>query len=153
MTGPRHRARAILLLLVLVMIAAACGGGSDDAATTTTSPPTTSTTEQLPPSRAIFTITELDNNAQFTLQVGDEVIVQLPPGRQGAPDWEVAVDPDVNVLAGGDSYRFVPSEPGVRNGYTEFTFIAAGPGLTSVTFSRGPLNEQSATLYFTAKVA
>lgn len=144
--------RLAALAIVAALAAAGCGGGSDAEETTTTSTALTSTTAPAG-GGASFTVTAADNGARFTLEPGDEVIVQLPLGAEGDPDWIVAAEPDADVLAGGDSMRFVPSEPGSVAGYWEFTFVATGPGLTTVTLSRGPLSEDTDSLFFTVGVA
>jgi hypothetical protein len=65
----------------------------------------------------------------------------------------VVVEPDSRVLTGGNGYEFMPSAPGSVVGYWETSFVAAGPGLTSVTLSRGPLSEDADSVYFTVEVS
>lgn len=152
MKSPTMPIRLAAAVLLIALAAVACGDESAADTTTTTAADTTTTSLLGAPTGAVFMLTEADNGARFTLSVGDEIIVQLAPGGSRDPDWMVAVEPDLRVLAGGDGYEFVPSDPGRVAGYWETSFVAAGPGLTSVTLSRGPLNEDADSVYFTVEV-
>jgi hypothetical protein len=91
----------------------------------------------------------MDDGASFKLQVGDEVVPRLPLPDAGQAGWVVSAAPDTGILAGGDTFRFIPSDPDEGEGYQEFSFIAAGVGTTTVTITRGVAE----SLTFTVEVA
>jgi hypothetical protein len=79
-----------------------------------------------------------DDGARLRVRPGDEVVPRLPLSGLDDPGWILAVPPDPAVLAGGDDLLWHPSEidqGGVA--FHEFSFIAAGPGQTTVTLTHG----------------
>jgi len=117
----------------LVVIAAcslalvACGDDAGAPATTTD-----------PLSPITYTLTISDGGNLLRLRPGDEVVPRLPLTGSGDAGWVLTGAPNPAVLGGGDDLRFFPSE--VDEGgvaYHEFSFIAVGPGSTSVTLSHG----------------
>ena len=87
----------------------------------------------------------------MTILVEDELIPHLPPPPPGEPEWEMTAAPDQEVLAGGDSYRFVPSE-GTTPGYVEFDFLAVDSGTTTFTIARGPADAPVESFTLTVEV-
>jgi hypothetical protein len=153
--------RSVVTLTVLALLTVGCGGGGDAAGTTTTtlvSPDTseaplpletssTTTTTAVDPS-AEFVLTEADNGAVLRLNMGDTIIVRLTLGDPGEQPWIIAREPDPSVLSTGETFVWVPSEPGQGNEYVEFSFQVIGPGTTSVMFSEGPLTPTTRTVSF-----
>jgi hypothetical protein len=138
-------------LAICAALLAACGEGSattlaasststpagaDQANTTTTSAPTTTTRAATAP--ITFTLSIDDDGVRLRLRQGDEVVPRLPVAGLTDPGWVVLIPPNPAVLAGGDDLLWHPSEidqGGVA--FHEFYFVAAGPGQTSVTLTRG----------------
>lgn len=139
------------MIAACAVLLAACSGGSGETTTTTvTTLPsevdTTTTTEVGP---VTFTLTEADDGVNLVLRPGDEVVVRLRAGVDPSDQWSIISAPNSNILGGGDSMVFEPSEPGGRVTRQEFTFIALKPGATSVTLGRGV----TASPTFTMQVA
>ena len=85
-----------------------------------------------------FVLTVDDTGNLLQLRLGDEVVPRLPLTGYDDDGWVMTVSPNPAVLGGGDDMRFFPSE--VDQGgvaYHEFSFIAVGPGRTSVTLTHG----------------
>jgi hypothetical protein len=119
--------RGLVALAACTLALAACGGGEGT--------PTT-TTAALTPITFILHVDDSGNLLQ--LRLGDEVIPQLPLTGYDDEGWVTTVSPNPAVLGGGANQRFFPSE--VDQGgvaYHEFSFIAVGPGRTSVTLTHG----------------
>jgi hypothetical protein len=119
--------RRLVALAACGLALAACGG---DAGTPTT------TTAVLTP--ITFNLTVNDSGNELRLRLGDEVVPRLPLTGYDDEGWVMTVSPNPAVLGGGDDMRFFPSEEdqgGVA--YHEFSFIAVGPGRTSVTLTHG----------------
>ena len=121
------RWRTSLVPAVLAVVLAACGG---DAGTTPT------TIDQMLP--IVFRLSVNDSDKVLQIRPGDEVVARLPLTGIEDDGWVMTASPNPAILAGGDDMLFFPSETdegGVA--YHEFSFIAAGPGRTSVTLTHG----------------
>ncbi|MFH1330246.1 MAG: hypothetical protein ABIJ48_06325 [Actinomycetota bacterium] len=106
---------------------ASCGDGAGTV-TTTVGDPTPIT----------FNLTIADSGNVLRVRPGDEVVARLPLTGHQDVGWVVTVSPNPLVLGGGDDLRFFPSETdqgGVA--YHEFSFVAVGPGRTTVTLTHG----------------
>ena len=123
------RWRGLWVPAACALALAACGGGAAPSATTTDGRATAPIT---------FTLTVNDTGNLLRLRPGDEVIPRLPLTGYNDDGWVLTGAPNPAVLGGGDDMLFFPSEPdqgGVA--YHEFSFIAVGPGRTSVTLAHG----------------
>ena len=119
--------RGLTALAACALALGACGGGGG--ATTTTGAATTAIT---------YTLTVDDTGNLLRLRPGDEVIPRLPLTSTDDAGWVLTESPNQAVLAGGDDLRFFPSEIGQGGAaYHEFSFIAVGPGRTTVTLTHG----------------
>ncbi len=157
--------RAAIVVVVMATLTAACGGG-DDAATTTSSTEldaalagetsatdAPATTVATPGVRgAEFTLVLADDGAVLRVGVGDTITARLPIDDPGDAPWIIAQPPDPVVLGIGDSFTFVPSEPGAAPSFTEFVFWVFGSGTTEVIISQGPLSIMTPSLTFTVEV-
>lgn len=106
---------------------ASCGDGAA---------PVTTTPDNSTP--ITFTLTIADSGNVLQVRPGDEVMPRLPLTGYQDNGWVMTVSPNPLVLGGGDDLRFFPSE--VDQGgvaYHEFSFIAVGPGRTTVTLTHG----------------
>jgi len=131
------------------LLAACAEGGVTVAASSTTTltsreQPTTTTVAPVPtttlaePPPITFTLNINDDGLRLRLRPGDEVVPRLPVAGVTGAGWVVLIAPNPAVLAGGDDLLWQPSETDQgRLGFHEFYFIAAGPGQTSVTLTRG----------------
>lgn len=121
------RWRTLLVPAVLAAVLTACGG---DAETTPTTP------VQMTP--ITFTLSVSDSDKVLQIRPGDEVVARLPLTGIEDDGWVMTASPNAAVLGGGDDMRFFPSEAGQGGvAYHEFSFIALGPGRTSVTLTHG----------------
>jgi hypothetical protein len=118
--------RGLVTLTACGLALAACGS---DAGMPTT------TTSALTPIMFILTVDESGN--LLRLGLGDEVVPRLPLTGYDDEGWVMTVPPNPAVLGGGDDMRFFPSEVDQGVAYHEFSFIAVGPGSTSVTLTHG----------------
>lgn len=121
------RWKALLVPAALAAVLAACGA---DAGT----PPTTAA----PLTPITFTLSVNDSGGVLQVRPGDEVVPRLPLTGIDDDGWVMTVSPNPAVLGGGDDLLFFPSETGQGGvAYHEFTFIAVGPGRTTVTLTHG----------------
>lgn len=121
------RWRAVLALAALAAVLGACGS---DAGT----PPTTAA----PLTPITFTLSVSDSGGVLQVRPGDEVVPRLPLTGIDDDGWVMTESPNPAVLGGGDDLLFFPSEVGQGGvAYHEFTFIAVGPGRTTVTLTHG----------------
>ncbi len=156
--------RAVIVVVVMAMLTAACGGGDDAAETTTAElaeigagetlttdvPATTVATPRV--RGAEFTLVPADDGAVLRVVVGDTITARLPIDDPGDAPWIIAQPPDPVVLGIGDSFTFVPSEPGAAPSFIEFVFWVFGPGTTEVIISQGPPGITTPSLTFTVEV-
>ena len=122
-----NRRRGLVAFVACGFALASCGNGAGPV-TTTAGAPTPIT----------FTLTIADSGNVLRVRPGDEVVPRLPLTGYQDDGWVVTVSPNPSVLGGGDDLRFFPSE--VDQGgvaYHEFSYIAVGPGRTTVTLNHG----------------
>lgn len=157
--------RVVTIGIVMAVLMAACGGG-DDADTTSstgvdeTLAGETSTTEAAATTEAAgwtqgaeFALGIADDGAVLRVSVGDTITARLPIDDPGDEPWIIAQPPDPVVLGIGDSFTFMPSDPGAAPSYIEFVFWVFGSGTTEVIISQGPLSITTPSLTFTVEVA
>lgn len=85
-----------------------------------------------------FTLSIGDSGNALRVRPGDEVVARLPLTGYDDPGWVLTVAPNPVVLAGGADQRFFPSEIGQGGvAFHEFSFVAVGPGRTTVTLRHG----------------
>jgi hypothetical protein len=116
-----------LVPVALAAVLAACGAapGSPPAATASPTPIT-------------FGLSVDDTGNVLRVRPGDEVVPRLPLTGIEDDGWVMTVSPNPAVLGGGDDLLFFPSEAGQGGvAYHEFSFIAVGPGRTTVTLTHG----------------
>lgn len=150
--------RIVVIGIVMAVLTAACG--DDDSVTTTESLDETSTTvapattASTPAAQgAEFTLGITDDGAILRVGVGDTITVRLPIDDPSDAPWIISQPPDPVVLGIGDSFTFVPSEPGAGLSYIEFVFWVFGAGTTEIVISQGPLSIMSPSLTFTVEVS
>lgn len=119
--------RLVLLALGLTLFVAACGDSASDG-----------------------------NSAPVKLNASlDGAVVFLPPEGELSVrlrveegiDWEMTQQPDPEILVGGDSYVFVPSDPDGGSSYRRFDFTAASEGETSLAFERTGGDQERSVSY------
>ncbi len=157
--------RVVIVGIVIAVLTAACGGGDDAVTTSSTDMDETVAGETSTTEAAATTMTELraqgaefvlglaDDGAVLRVGIGDTITAHLPIDDPGDPPWIIAQPPDPVVLGIGDSFTFVPSEPGTAPSYIEFVLWVFGPGTTEVVISQGPLSITTPSLTFTVEVA
>jgi hypothetical protein len=117
----------LLVPAALAAVLAACGADAGTAPTTTA-----------PPTPITFTLSVNDSGGVLQVRPGDEVVPRLPLTGIEDQGWMMTMSPNPAVLGGGDDLLFFPSETGQGGvAYHEFTFIAVGPGRTTVTLTHG----------------
>ena len=149
--------RIVVIGIVMAVLTAACG--DDDSITTTESLDETSTTvapattASTPEAQgAEFTLRTTDDGAILRVGVGDTITARLPIDDPSDAPWIISQPPDPLVLGVGDSFTFVPSEPGAAPSYIEFVFWVFGAGTTEIVISQGPPGSMSPSLTFTVEV-
>jgi acyl-CoA dehydrogenase len=157
--------RFVIIGIVMAVLTAACGGGDDADTTSSTDMDETVAGETSTTEAAATTMTELraqgaefalgiaDDGAVLRVGIGDTITARLPIDDPGDTPWIIAQPPDPVVLGIGDSFTFVPSEPGAAPSYIEFVFWVFGSGTTEVIISQGPLSITTPSLTFTVEVA
>lgn len=126
---PRWRALSVpaALAAALAAVLTACGSDAGTAPIATASP-----------TPITFNLSVNDSGNVLRVRPGDEVVPRLPLTGIEDDGWVMTVSPNPAVLGGGDDMLFFPSEAGQgRVAYHEFSFIAVGPGRTTVALSHG----------------
>jgi len=125
----RWRALAVPAALA-ALLAAALAACSSDAGT---APIATAS-----PTPITFNLSVNDSGNVLRVRPGDEVVPRLPLTGVEDEGWVMTVSPNPAVLGGGDDMLFFPSEAGPgRVAYHEVSFIAVGPGRTTVALTHG----------------
>jgi hypothetical protein len=115
------------LAAMLAAVLTACGGDAGIAPIATSSP-----------TPITFSLSVNDSGNVLRVRPGDEVVPRLPLTGIEDDGWVMTVSPNPAVLGGGDDLLFFPSEAGQGGvAYHEFSFIAVGPGRTTVALSHG----------------
>jgi len=121
--------RGLKVLAACVFALAGCGEGAAGELPTTTAGD---------PGPITFNLSVEDSGNVLRVRPGDEVVPRLPLNGYQDPGWVMTASPNPAVLGGGDDLLFFPSEIGQGGGaYHEFSFIAVGPGRTTVTLTHG----------------
>lgn len=122
-----RRWRGLLVPAAVAAVLAACGTDAGPAPTTLA-----------PLTPITFTLSVSDSGGVLQVRPGDEVVPRLPLTGIEDDGWLMTVSPNPAVLDGGDDLLFFPSEAGQGGvAYHEFSFIAVGPGRTTVTLTHG----------------
>jgi len=100
-----------------------------------------------------FLVTPSDQGSVLRVRVGDTITARLPLIEPSGPRWTVAQVPDPLVLAMGDAFTWIPSEPGSGPGHSEFVFWVLGPGTASVVLILGPSGADTTTVEFQFEAA
>lgn len=124
--------RIAALVVAVALVVVSCGG------------------DDTPEGIMTLIVTPESDGRTVTLWVGDELAPQLPAAGPEDPLWALAGPPDPAVLAGGDSFVFVPSVEAFGDPYVEFSFQAAGAGTTVLEFESDA--DSADTITFTVQV-
>ena len=150
--------RVVIIGIVMTALTAACGGGDDAASSTDVDEilagetSITAAAAATPGAQgAELTLGLADDGSVLRVGVGDTITARLPIDDPGDAPWIITQPPDPLVLGIGDSFTFLPSEPGAAPSYIEFVFWVFGPGTAEIMIGQVPLDTTTPSLNVTVE--